>query len=1033
MKKLKTAVARERLFVKDVSIGTNLNRDFSGHKQDPISNFILSDYHCDSKSALFSRGDGNCLFNSISIVLAGDESMSTELRYRCCIEMVTNKSKVLHHRMYSRLEPLSPDYDEDCINCAEPGKWSSAWMMIAVSNLLNLPVKSVFPAVNSTRNPVFKTLNCLFRPPFSDPAKGEITIMWTNTTPPQKNSFSRVVKAGDWWSPNHFVPLVDVPMKEKYKSQEKQVPQLGHDIRFTNKKNFLKQESSIKMSGATISHATMKMKEINSTQTVTKENCKIQKGNNPVEEKKLSDRKRTHTKVVPNFEQNLTSHENISLSPSSLHEDSEVLVTDVMELDNIQSNAFQNTQHLEDTAGDQGFMTTGDTDITDNLEPTDERFQYDDLFMTCLMSREGSTSPKPVSSDEEEVDQVQGLLGNKFMDTRKVLELLQNPHTPLSEIPTGRKDAVYFFIDNSYNVERRKQKQHCQFWDDRGAWKKAACPVTLFTTVSNKLTSVKLHNDEYVTEKRIDKKKQYIPLVPQPQKQDVLEVHRLYQNLEASPAGPYQYRRRVTWLENIPPYMQDLPDKTAIIEYIGDFPKRKCHGNSKDEERCCKYVRTKPQVAKTLKTLLLQDSVKNVERKMNMEVDNDYDKQRNEKQLRNIRHAINKNQGSTAGTNAADNIIKVEELVKNSTFVKSVKHMEGLHHPVVTLYTAQQITDIKRFCCRENGTVLSIDKTYNLGEFFVTPTVYKDLSVVRRTPLTGHPICIGPTFIHTNSTAKTYSSFFHDIADNLSDQEISLLTIGTDEEPAFKNAIRRCFNGATHVLCTRHLKQNANRYMEDEVGIPSRDRQELLNKIFGRDGLIDSKDIDVQNFRLSYIHDFIDKIDNSSSEKTFRKYFDDRLYPLIHSNVIGPVRRGKINANWTNNNSESANHVLKAAASWKARDLPSFIDMWKKIIEGEAFERERAVRGAGNFKLSVPYRHHLTDIDHWSAISQNQRDQRLKRFHTDRGRANLLEVISSDGTRSCLSTPTAGKKDNQRKRKRAERSRTPAKRMLLIP
>ncbi|KAH3819648.1 hypothetical protein DPMN_121388 [Dreissena polymorpha] len=82
-------------------------------------------------------------------------------------------------------------------------------------------------------------------------------------------------------------------------------------------------------------------------------------------------------------------------------------------------------------------------------------------------------------------------------------------------------------------------------------------------------------------------------------------------------------------------------------------------------------------------------------------------------------------------SNAADQIITLEELLFNS----------------------KQIRDIKRFCCVNNGQVLGMYKTSNLGEFHVTPTVYKDISVVNR--LTGEsPICFGPTLIHTNSTTK---------------------------------------------------------------------------------------------------------------------------------------------------------------------------------------------------------------------------------------------------------------------------------------
>ena len=77
--------------------------------------------------------------------------------------------------------------------------------------------------------------------------------------------------------------------------------------------------------------------------------------------------------------------------------------------------------------------------------------------------------------------------------------------------------------------------------------------------------------------------------------------------------------------------------------------------------------------------------------------------------------------------------------------------------------------------------MLGMDKTYNLGEFHVTLTVYKDKSVKRQEGSKDHQICFGLTFIHQGSTTKANQSFLHDIADNLTDNEISNLTERTDE------------------------------------------------------------------------------------------------------------------------------------------------------------------------------------------------------------------------------------------------------------
>ena len=38
-----------------------------------------------------------------------------------------------------------------------------------------------------------------------------------------------------------------------------------------------------------------------------------------------------------------------------------------------------------------------------------------------------------------------------------------------------------------------------------------------------------------------------------------------------------------------------------------------------------------------------------------------------------------------------------------------------------------------------------------------------------------HPLCFGPTLIHTSLTTKAYSAFMRDVADNLTDLDLSYL------------------------------------------------------------------------------------------------------------------------------------------------------------------------------------------------------------------------------------------------------------------
>ena len=545
-------------------------------------------------------------------------------------------------------------------------------------------------------------------------------------------------------------------------------------------------------------------------------------------------------------------------------------------------------------------------------------------------------------------------------------------------------------------------------------------------------TVVKNSNGLYCTERQINKERVFIPIEPQPDDSEILELHRLYQNLVACQKGEPQFKRRFAWIEKVPINMPAIQTNVAVVEYIGEFPKRLMHGNVKKKENNTVYVRTKDSVIEDLKNQLKNDTVKTVARQMNLTTKDDFGKQRNDKQLRNLKHSINRAKKDHSETsNAADHVICVEEMTKSHPFVKTVKHISGINYPVVTLYTDQQIADIKRFCCKEGGSVLGMDKTFNLGEFHVTPTVYRDLSVVRRERNDGNPICIGPTFIHTSSTTKAYSSFMHDIADNFTDTELENLFIGTDEEAAFKSAISRCFPMSTHVLCSRHLKQNVNRHLEDQVGYPLRDRQDVLSKLFGEDGLAASKDIDTYNHRVSRIRELVNDKDSRVGEKKFQPYLDNKLLPLLSKHVAEPARNRKIPYNWTSNNSESANHIMKKAVQWRIHDMPTFIKKLYSIVKGEQIERVRAIRGQGSFRLDTNFTHHLVDIDQWGSISDEQKERREARFLKDKGKTHPTIVVSTDGQRTVQIPASAGKKKNQTKRKRPDRTFTPrAKRKL---
>ncbi|GFO05424.1 hypothetical protein PoB_003192900 [Plakobranchus ocellatus] len=97
------------------------------------------------------------------------------------------------------------------------------------------------------------------------------------------------------------------------------------------------------------------------------------------------------------------------------------------------------------------------------------------------------------------------LLGGKplplgrFLETEKVIEILQRTsvNDTLSEVPRGKKDDVYFVVQNENNKDKRAQGKISQLWDDRGAWECNSTSRSYFLQENEKLRSVTYRQTKY--------------------------------------------------------------------------------------------------------------------------------------------------------------------------------------------------------------------------------------------------------------------------------------------------------------------------------------------------------------------------------------------------------------------------------------------------------------------------------------------------------------------------------------------------------
>ena len=109
------------------------------------------------------------------------------------------------------------------------------------------------------------------------------------------------------------------------------------------------------------------------------------------------------------------------------------------------------------------------------------------------------------------------------------------------------------------------------------------------------------------------------------------------------------------------------------------------------------------------------------------------------------------------------------------------------NYGIVTFSDYQLISllNIEKFCC--SGMIpLGFDKTYQLGNIFLTDSVFKNLATVN-SETAEVPIFLGPFLLHTKS--GDFHPFFSCLAAKLKDVNCDHLIITSDDEQSLVKAI----------------------------------------------------------------------------------------------------------------------------------------------------------------------------------------------------------------------------------------------------
>ena len=205
---------------------------------------------------------------------------------------------------------------------------------------------------------------------------------------------------------------------------------------------------------------------------------------------------------------------------------------------------------------------------------------------------------------------------------------------------------------------------------------------------------------------------------------------------------------------------QQLPLIVVQYYFLGgeEVPvKRLPHGNAKRSNMPYMYVRTQKSTIDEMKNSLenlpphevANSTYKDAGGVMKIQSPSEVSRGRNQ-----VYDLKKRNSSSTLSGNKDKDVVYdliqqchssgLEEqgrFVRNVSFNKSVMSFVGLQY---------QFIDLERFCANGNPTdnsILGIDPTFNLGDFYVTITTYEHKMLVsKRTKK--HPVFIGPCLIH---------------------------------------------------------------------------------------------------------------------------------------------------------------------------------------------------------------------------------------------------------------------------------------------
>jgi hypothetical protein len=361
---------------------------------------------------------------------------------------------------------------------------------------------------------------------------------------------------------------------------------------------------------------------------------------------------------------------------------------------------------------------------------------------------------------------------------------------------------------------------------------------------------------------------------------------------------------------------------------------------------------------------------------------------------------------SKTATHSKDDLFDLLELLKQHQSQKNggfLREVTLSSTPSAVLASQRQLDNLVTFCSdKKQFSVLGIDATFNLGDFYVTLTTYRNFTL--QNPRTGvTPVFVGPAFLHMERRTQDYQYFFSTLL-RLEPRLSSLIAYGTDGEMALVNALSACFPNAISLRCFIHMQDNI---LEHLKGSSAAVKKAITRDIFGQQvgdeyqqGLVDA--ISASDF------DKKAALKKESWEKYaagFHKWFITKHSAVFKKSMIASVRKAaNIEGRFTNNPNESVNSSIKKWVNFKKNTWPEFVVKLQELIEIQLKEGDKSVYGNGDYILAPSFSKFAVDANIWHQMKPAERRDHMKRV-TGEGCISSTDSASyANSDTSCMST-----------------------------